>query len=221
MDTKGDFVITISRELGSGGRTVGRKLASRLGVRYSDKELIHALMRKFNLTASGIEKLKGEKKNWLADVIHLVAPVPKMGMFVDLDTRHMQEFRPDLTPDDVFRAESQILRDIAGQGPCVIAGRSGFFVLEDGPNKVDVFITASRERRIARVMQKQDLSREEAERVIDKVDKSRDNYVRRYTGKSRYDSRNYDLVINMDGLTEDEAVEVILAYIRANGKQSA
>ena len=70
-------------------------------------------------------------------------------------------------------------------------------------------------------MHKQDLSREEAERVIDKVDKSRDNYVRRYTGKSRYDSRNYDLVINMDGLTEDEAVEVILAYIRANGKQSA
>ena len=218
MDTRGDFVITVSRELGSGGRTVGRKLAEKLGIRYSDKELIHSLMRKFNLTASGIEKLKGEKKNWLAEVIHLVAPVPKMGMFVDRDPMHVQEFRPDLTPDDVFRAESQILRDIAGQGPCVIAGRSGFFVLEDGPNKVDVFITAPRERRIARVMRKQELSREEAERVIDKVDRTRDNYVRRYTGKSRYDARNYDLVINMDGISEDEAVEVILAYIRANGK---
>ena len=66
MDTNGNFVITISRELGSGGRTVGRKLAEKLGVRYSDKELIHALMRKFNLTASGIEKLKGEARSVIA-----------------------------------------------------------------------------------------------------------------------------------------------------------
>ena len=138
---------------------------------------------------------------------------------VDRDTHHVQEFRPDLTPDDVFRAESQILRDIAEQGPCVIAGRSGFFVLEDGPNKVDVFITAPRERRIARVMRKQEISRAEAERVIDRVDKTRDNYVKRYTGRSRYDARNYDLVINMmEGMTEDEAVEVILAYVRANAR---
>ena len=67
-------------------------------------------------------------------------------------------------------------------------------------------------------MRKQQLSREEAMAAIERVDKARDNYVQRYTGKSRYDARNYDLVINMDGISEDEAVEVILAYIRANGK---
>ena len=218
MDTNGNFVITISRELGSGGRTVGRKLAEKLGVRYSDKELIHALMRKFNLTASGIEKLKGEKKNWLADVIQLVAPVPKVGMLIDGDSRYVQEYRPDLTPDDIFKAESQILREIDEHGPCVIAGRSGFFVLEERPDKIDVFITATLEHRIARVMRKQEVSREEAERIIKKVDKARDNYVRRYTGRSRYDVRNYDLVINMDGLSEDDAVDVILSYIHADGK---
>lgn len=218
MDTNGNFVITISRELGSGGRTVGRKLAEKLGVRYSDKELIHALMRKFNLTASGIEKLKGEKKNWLADVIQLVAPVPKVGMLIDGDSRYVQEYRPDLTPDDIFKAESQILREIDEHGPCVIAGRSGFFVLEERPDKIDVFITATLEHRIARVMRKQEVSREEAERIIKKVDKARDNYVRRYTGRSRYDVRNYDLVINMDGLSEDDAVDVILTYLHADGK---
>lgn len=218
MDTNGNFVITISRELGSGGRTVGRKLAEKLGVRYSDKELIHALMRKFNLTASGIEKLKGEKKNWLADVIQLVAPVPKVGMLIDGDSRYVQEYRPDLTPDDIFKAESQILREIDEHGPCVIAGRSGFFVLGERPDKIDVFITATLEHRIARVMRKQEVSREEAERIIKKVDKARDNYVRRYTGRSRYDVRNYDLVINMDGLSEDDAVDVILTYLHADGK---
>ena len=218
MDTNGNFVITISRELGSGGRTVGRKLAEKLGVRYSDKELIQALMRKFNLTASGIEKLKGEKKNWLADVIQLVAPVPKVGMLIDGDSRYVQEYRPDLTPDDIFKAESQILREIDEHGPCVIAGRSGFFVLEERPDKIDVFITATLEHRIARVMRKQEVSREEAERIIKKVDKARDNYVKRYTGRSRYDVRNYDLVINMDGLSEDDAVDVILTYLHADGK---
>lgn len=218
MNTNGNFVITISRELGSGGRTVGRKLAEKLGVRYSDKELIHALMDKFNLTDSGIEKLKGEKKGWFADFIQLVAPVPKVGMIIDTDSRFVQEFRADLTTDDVYQAESEILREIAGQGPCVIAGRSGFFVLKDCPEKLDVFIIASREHRVKRVMRKQQLERDVAEAVIDRVDQARDNYVHRYTGKSRYDARNYDLVINMDGLSEDEAVGIILKYIEAHGE---
>ena len=68
------LVVTISREVGSGGRTVGRKVAEKLGIRYSDKDLINALREKFNLTASSIEALKGEKKNWLADFIKWVEP---------------------------------------------------------------------------------------------------------------------------------------------------
>ena len=80
-------------------------------------------------------------------------------------------------------------------------------------NKVDVFVTASLEHRIERVMRKQGLSREQAIEVIERVDKARDNYIKRYTGKSRYDARNYSLCINVDNLTEDEAVDVILDYI--------
>ncbi len=211
---KDPFVITISREVGSGGRTVGRKLAEKLGVRYCDKQLVKALEERFNLTVSGIEKLKGEKKNWLADFVQMVAPMPKASMFVDLDSKYLQEFRPDVTVDDVFKAETEILRALADEGSCVIAGRSGFFVLKDRPNKVDIFITASRDNRIARVMRRQELTREQAELVVDSIDKTRENYVRRYTDTSRYDSRNYDLVINMDHLTEDEAVDLILSYLK-------
>ena len=207
------FVITISREIGSGGRTVGRKLAARLGVRYSDKQLIRSLKEKFNLTVSGIEQLKGQKKNWLADFIQMVAPVPKANMLADADSKYLQEVRQDVSVKDLYAAEKEILSGIADQGSCVIAGRSGFFVLKDHPEKVDIFITASREKRIERVMRKQELSREQAEALIDSVDESRENYVKRFTGLSRYDARNYNLVLNMDYLTEDEAVAIILAYI--------
>ena len=206
-------VITISRELGSGGRTIGRKLAQKLNYRYSDKELIHNLQEKFHLTTSGIEKLKGQKKNWFNDFIQLVAPAPQADMFIDPDSQYIKEFRADLTTDDIHEAEVEIIKAIAAEGPCVIAGRSAFFVLQGMENKVDVFITASMEHRIERVMRKQGLSREQAIEVIERVDKGRDNYIKRYTGKSRYDARNYDLCIDVDKLTEDEAVDLILDFI--------
>ena len=210
---KGPFVITISREVGSGGRTIGRKLAEKLGVRFSDKELIGALQSKLNLSSDRIEELKGKKKRWLDDFIQMVAPVPTSGLLVDGDSDYIAEYNSSLSTNDVFEAEKEILNGIADEGSCVIAGRSGFFVLKDRPNKVDILITASRENRIARIMSKQGLSREKAQEVIESVDKARDNYVLRYTGKSRYDARNYHMVLNMDYLTEDKAVELIMSYL--------
>lgn len=210
---KEPFVITISREVGSGGRTIGRKLAEKLGVRFSDKDLIAALQKKLNLTADSIEELKGKKKRWLDDFIQMVAPVPMSGMLVDGDSDYISEYNLSLSVNDVFEAEREILNGIADEGSCVIAGRSGFFVLKGRPNKVDILITASREKRITRIMDKQNLSRQKAEEVIDSVDKARDNYVKRYTGQSRYDARNYHIVLNMDYITEDQAVEMILSYL--------
>lgn len=210
---KEPFVITLSREVGSGGRTIGRKLAERLGVRFSDKELVDALQAKLNLTAERIEEMKGKKKRWLDDFIQLVAPVPMSGMIVDGDSDYITEYNLSKDVNDVFEAEKEILNGIADEGSCVIAGRSGFFVLKNRPNKVDILITASRENRIARIMRKQNLSREQAEDVINSVDKARDNYVKRYTGQSRYDARNYHIVLNMDYLTEDKAVDMIMSYL--------
>ncbi|MBQ9417248.1 MAG: cytidylate kinase-like family protein [Bacteroidales bacterium] len=218
MNTKENFVVAISREVGSGGRTVGRRLAERLGVRFSDKELIAGLREQFGLTAERIEQLKGEKRSWFADFVKFAAPMPKAELVVDGGSRYVKEFEVRVTSEDIYRAEVEIIRAIADQGACVMAGRSASFVLKDFPNKLSVFITASRERRIERVMQRQQLTEAQAEAVVDGVDRARENFVRRFTGQSRYDLRGYDLVIDMDQLAdEDAAVEVIMKFIECNG----
>ncbi|MCR5709147.1 MAG: cytidylate kinase-like family protein [Bacteroidales bacterium] len=213
MNNNEKFVITISRELGSGGHTIARKLADKLGVRLVDKQLIKQLSAKFDLNPLTIERLKGEKKPWLSDFIRLLSPAPSAGSFIGGDKLYGKEFNPNVTTDDIFEAETEILKQFAEEGSCVIAGRSGFFVLKGCSNKVDIFITASKEKRIERTMRKQNLTHEMAEEVLEKVDKARENYIKRYANVSRYDARNYDLCINMDELTEDKAVEIILSYI--------
>ena len=212
MKLNDPFVITISREVGSGGGTVGRKLAEKLGVNYSDKHLIKELEEKFNLTREGIEHLKKKKKNWFTDIFDQATPANKSSIKVGGYT-FSREYKEAVTLQDIFDAEKEILNAFADEGSCVIAGRSAFFVLKDRPNKVDIFITASKEHRIERIMDKQGMTREEAIELIENTDKGRDNYVQRYTGLSRYDMRNYDAILDMDYLSEDEAVEKILTFI--------
>lgn len=214
MNINDKFVITISREVGSGGRTIGRKLAEKLGVRFCDKNLINALVEKFKLSTGDIEMVKGQKKNWLADLLEKYTPVPHAGAIGSTGV----EFSTAVTNEELFKAESEILRGLAEASSCVIAGRSGFFILKDHPNKLDIFIQSSFSNRVSRVMERQGKNAEEAEKIIRRVDEMRENYVQRYTSTSRYDSRNYDLVLNVDGLSTDEAVDIILAYIKAQGK---
>lgn len=118
-----------------------------------------------------------------------------------------------VTSSDMFRVEKEILQKVAEEESCIIAGRSGFNVFKDHPNHLNIFIQAPLEHRIQRIMGKQNLSHEEAEKVIQRVDGMRETYVQKYTGTSRYNTRNYDLVFNMEGKTEDEIVELILQYI--------
>ena len=213
MNTKEPFVITISREAGSGGHTVGRILAEKLNVRYCDKLLLESLEKQFNLSASSIEQLKGKKKNWLADFLNLVAPMPS-AKELGVDPKYTDQFRIDVTTDDIYKAEVEILRDFAQMGSCVIAGRSGFFVLKDHPNKLSVFISASMQHRTERIMKKQNLSEESAVALIKGLDEARENYIRRYAGVSRYDVRNYDLALTSDGHTEEELADIILSFCK-------
>lgn len=212
MKLNDPFVITISREVGSGGGSVGRKLAEKLNVNYINKQLMQSLEEKFNLTSGGIEHLKSKKKNWFTDLFEQITPAPKATMKVGGYT-FSREFQEAVTIDDLFEAEKEILNAFADEGSCVITGRSAFFVLKGRPNKVDIFITASKEMRIEKIMAKQNLSREEATKLMESIDTGRDNYVKRFTNLSRYDMRNYNLILDMDYLTEDEAVEKILAFI--------
>ena len=203
MNRNNKFVITINRELGSGGRTVGRKLAEKLGVEYYDKALIQTLQERYKLSAEEIERLKGQEKSWWAEFKRKMS-------FSDTEYNLNQT---GIETEDVFRAETEILKAIAKEESCVIAGRSAFYIFRNHPNHLSILIQASMLHRMARVAQEQNMSKEEARMVIEKVDKMRENYVNEYTGTSRYDARNYHLVINMDELDEDAAVNLIMNYI--------
>ena len=205
MNTNNKFIITINRELGSGGRTVGRKLAEKLGVEYFDKAVIKALEERYNLTAEQIEHLKGQETGWWAEF--------KRKMTFSESEYELNQ--TNIETEDVFRAETRILKALAKDQSCVIAGRTAFYMFRDHPNHLSIFIQASMPCRMARVAREQNMSKEEARMTIDKVDKMRENYVQEFTGTSRYDTRNYQLVINMDEINEDAAVELILAYIRS------
>lgn len=210
MNPNNKFIITINRELGSGGRTVGRKLAERLGVAYYDKALIQALQEKYHLSVEEIEKLKGQEQGWWADFkrkIGISADDVKFYYSKTDDTRELLE------TEDVFRTETEFLKSIAKEESCVIAGRSAFYVFQDHPNHLSIFIQASMLSRVARVAQEQNMSRGEARMTIDKIDQMRENYIKEHAGTSRYDTRNYQLVLSMDELTEDAAVEIIMDYI--------
>ena len=213
MNKNEKFVITINRELGSGGRTIGRMLAEQLGVSFYDKALIKELEKKFNLDKEEIERLKGSKTQWWREVINAAM---YMGQNMN-EMWYYQRMTGDefhlTTTDDMFKVEKEVLEKLAEEESCVIAGRSGFYVFANHPNHLSVLIQAPMEHRIERIMKKQNLSREEAEKVINKIDDMRENYVKRFTGTSRYDTRNYNLVISMEGKTEQEAVDLILQYI--------
>ena len=118
-----------------------------------------------------------------------------------------------LTTENVFKAETEILHGIAEEESCVIAGRCGFFVFRNHPNHLSVLIQAPMAYRVARVATKKNISEDEARKIIEKVDRMRENYVRRLTATSRYETRNYDLVFNSEGKTEEQIANQILMFI--------
>ena len=214
MNKNEKFVITINRELGSGGRTVGRKLAEKRGVEFYDKALIKALTEKYHLSVEEVEKLKGRSHSWWAEFKYKVS---LSDVWIGDSARYYKvtpgEETDLLTTDDMFNTEMEILKGIIEEESCVIAGRSGFYVFREHPNHLSILIQASMPFRIERVSRKQKMTEEEARKTIEKVDKMRENYVKYYTNSSRYDTRNYDLVFTADGKTEDEIVDLIMKYI--------
>ena len=199
MNKNNKFVITINRELGSGGRTVGRKLAELLGVKYYDKAIVQGLTEKYGLTAEEIERLKAqEKPSWWSEL---------QDRCKSLLSANPQ---PKPSTSAMFETERRILEQLASQDSCVVAGRSAFLIFREHPNHLNVFIQASTEHRIERLMKKQGLTYAAALDVLDEVDEA---YLKKYSDRSRYDTRNYDVVLSMDHMTEDDAVAVIMEYV--------
>lgn len=209
MEATQRTVITINRELGSGGRTIGRKLAERLNIKFYDKALIQELTKKFDLSVEELEKVKAAKHNWWNDFAQSYLNRYNIEDRYNIETNVA-------TTENIFRVESAFLKELAADESCVIAGRSGFFIFRNDPNAIKVLIQSTMEKRVQRVMQKQGLTEKEAYDVIEKVDKGRERYTQQFSGTSRYDTRNYDLVINVANLTEDDAVDIILSYVNSH-----
>lgn len=201
MNKNEKFVISINREVGSGGRTVGRKLAERLNVKYYDNAIIQGLMDKYGLSAEEIERLKAqEKASWWSELQERCKSL--IG----------SNGKENPSTSEMFETERKIFESLAQEESCVVAGRSAFLIFRDWPNRLNVFIQASTEHRIERLMAKGNTYAAALD-TVETLDESREVYLKKYSDKSRYDTRNYQLVISMDELSEDEAVNVIMAYL--------
>jgi len=213
MNKNENFIITINRELGSGGRTVGRLLAEKLGVAFYDKWLINELKSKFNISTEEVEKVKGGNSSWWREMLNSAIYMgEKMSEINSVPHPPMDAYHL-VTTDDMYKVETEIFSHLADNESCIVAGRTGFYVFRNHPNHLSILIQASMPFRIDRVMRKQDMSEDEARMTIEKVDKMRENYVKKFTKTSRYDTRNYDLVISADNKTEEEIVDLIMNYI--------
>ena len=211
MNKNEKFVVTINREVGTGGRTVGRKLAEKLGVKYCDKAIVQGLTEKFGLSIERIEEIKAQKKSWWNDINNYYQTL------INSATLPM-EAEVKLDNATMFETEKRILQELATQTSCVVAGRTGFMVFREWPNHLNVFIQASTEHRVQRIMQRQNVDEQEARDIIERMDTSRETYIQKYEDTSRYDTRNYQLVISMDELNEDDAVDLIMDYINRSSK---
>jgi cytidylate kinase len=168
------------------------------------------LEEKFDLTHSEIEKLKGNNRSWWEELKRVLAlgegAANSAEYYDDENNRY-------ITSEAVLKAEREILQSIASEESCVIAGRSAFFAMNENPNHMSILIQASMEHRVQRVMAKQGLSEKEAKKAIEMVDETREEYMKNNAHTSRYDARNYDLVVKMDDKTEEEVANAILAFI--------
>jgi cytidylate kinase len=168
-------------------------------VNYYDKAIIEGLTEKYGLSAEQIEQYKAEKKSWWSEMKDSL-----------LGSHSDEPAKP--TTASMFETERQILESIAKEESCVVAGRTGFLIFREWKNRLNIFIQASTEHRIERLIGK-GKTYQDALDTIDVVDEGREEYLKKYSDRSRYDTRNYDIVLSMDHLTEDDAVETILFCI--------
>ena len=199
-----NFVITIGREYGSGGREIGRELAHRLGVKCYDKELLSMAAEESGLSEEFLREQDEKTSNSFRYT--LVMESYSMGYstssFLDMPLNHK-----------VFMAQYEAIKKIADNESCVIVGRCADYALQDMPNRCSVFIKASMDARVNRIRRLYDYSESKAKDVIIKTDKKRANYYNFYSNKKWADSRSYDLCVDSSELGIDNTVELILKYV--------
>ncbi|MBQ6306988.1 MAG: cytidylate kinase-like family protein [Bacteroidales bacterium] len=200
------IIITINRESGSGGGEIARLLGEKLGLKVYGRAILQSVADYFNTTLEDMDRVKAQKANWWNDFC-------KFYRQFDTTSRSGDSY-PEATPLTLYYAEARLLRELAEQESCIIVGRAGFHIFRDNPNALHLLIMADRDARIARIATKQNLSPEEAAKVIDKTDKARDTFVKTIADTSRYDARNYDFVLNVTNIPTDAVAQFLADNIR-------
>ncbi len=202
------FVITIARQYGSGGRTIGEMLAKDLQVEYYDKDLIVKASEEsgisMDLFAKADEKNKSffkrfKKKNYGGEVLS-----PSSSQFT--------------SEENIFNYQAKIIRDLAEKESCIIIGRAADYILKDRDDLISVFVHAPMPYLKEQAATKLSMSDKDLERYILRTDKERAEYYALHTGREWTDARNYDLCLDSSKLGYDKCLEAIKAYMEVKFK---
>ena len=197
MNDKNNFVITIGRSFGSGGREIGRKLAETLGMTYYDRELLEKVAKESGLSKEYIE-LFDEKKPVLP--VFSILPIGSIANEEQMEVK-------------LQKLQRQVIERLAEKGPCVFIGRRADLLLRGRPNTCSIFITAPEEYCAARVALRDGLTEQESLDKIRRMNRNRRAYYN-YTGEGRWgEASNYNLCIDSSVLGVEGSVALIRKYI--------
>lgn len=197
-------VITISRQYGSGGREIGKRLAEHYQIPFYDNEIIANAAKE-----SGFAEVAFEKAEEKATNSFLYSLAMGMSAYGNMD----MGFSTMSVDDRLFLAETKVTRRFAQEGPCVIVGRCADYVLKDLPNIVNVFISADMSARVKRAVESYGLPESKAEESIIKFDKRRSNYYSFHTGNKWGDVKNYHIALRSDYAGIPQTVNALVEYI--------
>ena len=212
MEGNQNLVITIGRQYGSGGRIVGKALAQELGIHFYDEEILTITSEK-SAVGEVFFRLSDEKagNNLLYKIVSGLKPqLGKPSTEGDI-----------VKPDNLFRFQSEVIRQLAAQESCIIAGRCGDYILsqEKIPGLVKIFVYADVPALIQRTMEVDKVDEKEAARRVKKINRERKEYYRYYTGADWEDWNNYDLIINTSNFDLEQTAKLIKEYLKLKGFQ--
>lgn len=201
-----NYVITIARGFGSGGKEIAMRLADELGINCYESRILTLASQLTGIDESEFsrvdERIRG---NFLT------------GLLKGLPIRKSPKAEEnDFTSDDkLFEYQKQIIEKLAETESCIIVGKCADWILKDYPNVISIYIEAPREYCRPRIMRKMNLSAEEADRVITKTDRYRAAYYEYYTGGNYWTNPvNYDLTLNSERVGQDKCIELIKQYVK-------
>ena len=205
MNREEQFVITISRQFGTGGHEIGAELARRLNVKLLDKQILNEVAKRIPVVEDAMERIAARNPLWRDDFTNFYRT------YMNKAEYDGQEH--DETSRALFEAQAIAIRKIAEQESCVLVGRCGFHIFEDHPNALKIFIHSSEDCRKRRIAVKYGLALNDAAAMVVDNDYSRELYTKTFTGKDWTDARNYDISLDVRQFGINGAVDFLMKCI--------